>query len=115
MSPEAQRIAIAGACGWRYAGMGIWATPRGREYHGTAERVLPDYLNDLNTMHEMRRVLDNGALWGGYLNRLWDVVCPQFQQMSGLDAAIGLLLVHATAAQRAEAFLKTLNKWEDDK
>lgn len=72
----------------------------------------PDYLNDLNAMHEAEKVLDDGVLWKGYLNRLWDVVCPQFEQMSGLNAAIGLLLVHATAKQRAEAFLKTLNLWK---
>jgi hypothetical protein len=32
--------------------------------------------------------------------------------MSGLNAAVALLLLHATAAQRAEAFLKTLNLYK---
>jgi len=119
VSPEKQRIAIAQTCGYvphtpGAHGVLRWTHP---DFGSKILYVddLPDYLNDLNTMHEMRRVLDNGALWGGYLNRLWGVVCPQFQQMSEARAAIGLLLIHATAAERAEAFLKTLNKWEDDK
>lgn len=72
---------------------------------------IPRFTTDLNACHEMEKVLDDGGLWKGYCNRLWEVVCPQFEQMSGLNAAVALLLLHATAAQRCEAFLKTLGLW----
>ena len=112
MTPEEQRIAIAEACGWARNGSSRndkypWVKP----VNGVA-KSLPDYLNDLNACHEMEKVLDDGGLWNGYGYSLWEVVCPQFEQMSGLNAAVALLLLHATAAQRAEAFLKTLNLYK---
>lgn len=124
MTSEAQRIAIAEVCGWRHVHpsaryeLSDYAVDQGRligDKPGQFWDFVPDYLNDLNAMHEAEKILDDGVLWKGYLNRLWDVVCPQFQQMSGLNAAVGLLLVHATAGQRAEAFLRTLNLWDDSK
>ena len=68
------------------------------------EDDLPDYLNDLNAMHEAEKVLfAQGWEWQvRYYNRL----CA----MSGCtNSAIKTLTL--TAAQRAEAFLKTLYLW----
>ena len=59
----------------------------------------PDYLNDLNAMHEAEKVLtDKQAI-------LYDSI---------LDLISGWTF-HRTAAQRAEAFLRTIGKWEDSK
>jgi hypothetical protein len=81
MSPEAQRIAIAEACGWtRYF----------------PESTLPDYLSDLNAMHEAEKVLTPEQGW-------------EYAQNLVVDGGRGWF---ATAAQRAEAFLRTLNLWE---
>ena len=130
MTPKKQRIAVAEACGWKVhpeLEYGRYGTVDKRKHPDFPDREpayekdgalcrasgLPDYLNDLNAVHEAEKTLDDGVLWRGYLNRLWEVVCPERNQMNGLDAATGLLLVHATAAQRAEAFLKTLGLWED--
>lgn len=52
MTPEAQRIAIAEACGWQLLG-GMWHHPIGG--------FIPDYLNDLNAMHEPLR--QSGYSW----------------------------------------------------
>lgn len=61
---------------------------------------LPDYLNDLNAMHEAEKVLHlEIGLWGGY--------CGFLVKDNTWFSAVG-----ATASQRAEAFLKTLNLWE---
>ena len=67
-----------------------------------------DFCNDLNAMHEAEKFLLKGfegnpeasALWMGHLLHL---VCSS---RTGLSH-------HATARQRAEAFLKTLGKWEE--
>jgi hypothetical protein len=104
MTPEKQRIAIAEACkklplGWPYSHM------------SETERLPspPDYLNDINAMHEAERMLfakcgndPQDDLWVDYLANL-------------LMAAPLCLREHATAAQRAEAFLRTIGKWEAGK
>ena len=99
MTLEQQRIAIAEACGWTRIGWnGVyqdWLGDRPNEDRDTYP--IPDYLNDLNAMHEAEKVLNNEqwVAYGRELNRLG--VFP---------------MVHATASQRAEAFLRTLGIWE---
>jgi hypothetical protein len=96
MTPEAQRIAIAEACGtmkWSYAlPIKIIAC------------TVPDYLNDLNAMHEAERtcIIGKEELEERYWLALYDV-CKTTRWP-----------FDATAAQRAEAFLRTLNLWRDD-
>ena len=109
MTPEAQRIAIAEACSWRCTAsfkeaFACWVRPDGMDHQ---TEWLPDYLNDLNAMHEaeMSQVdIEEGrfiVLFREYLHTIL-----------GHD---GSLAIHATAAQRAEAFLRSLGKWEDAK
>jgi hypothetical protein len=114
MTPEEQRIAIAEACGWTVKrwtdGEGnsvVGLLPPGVEKTSSSFRHSPDYLNDLNAMHEAEETLlakcgndPQDDLWVDYLANL-------------LMAAPLCLREHATAAQRAEAFLKTIGKWED--
>lgn len=113
MSPEAQRIAMAEAVGWKPSE--TWEKVRtaehcvyrrGDELRTTKE--LPDYLNDLNAMHEAEKVLqDRCFYWPNYVDELIKLVssptCP-----SNYSQAIC-----AIAAQRAEAFLRTIGKWEE--
>jgi hypothetical protein len=107
MSPEAQRIAIAEACGWkRIPADNVGAA--GRLFYGDvwwrdAENNtiacadhLPDYLNDLNAMHEAEKRVK--GVWGKYVKQLNAIADPAC----------------ATAAQRAEAFLRTLKLYTDD-
>jgi hypothetical protein len=120
MNLEQQRIKIAEACGWKRVTDGhyeSWVSPEGYEYqvmfgwqtYKDGTDILPDYLNDLNAMHEAEKTLDDdldldysenieiatGARWGA--NNSYD--------MSKYRSA--------TAAQRAEAFLRALNLWEE--
>ncbi len=73
------------------------------------QQSIPDYPADLNAMHEAEKVLsekpDNGLgslshgnPKGRYLHRLVEVCGDSFP-------------IYATASQRAEAFLRTLNLW----
>lgn len=101
MTPEAQRIAIAEACGWKPdyydedSGnrTDVWKNPRG------FIQCLPDYLNDLNAMHEAEKTL-KAIQWDAYCDWLGG---------SLYDCA------HASAASRADALLRTIGKWEGDK
>ena len=91
MTPEAQRIAIAEACGWKtgYRDPEAW-------------HPLPDYLNDLNAMHDAEKVLTSEQVTSYVyslesMNERWST--PAF----------------ATASQRAEAFLRAIGKWKECK
>jgi hypothetical protein len=63
---------------------------------------IPDYLNDLNAMHEAENILSSEK---------WQ----RRDYIDYLSEDDQWLHVHSTAAQRAEAFLRTLNLWENDK
>lgn len=112
MKPEEQRIAIAEACGWRFVYDYTYnlnsppefttISPEGRRFCGHH----PDYLNDLNAMHEAEKVLPYEKLYA-YEDWLKD------GNSSGGHPA-QLCHWHASAAQRAEAFLRTLNLWKDE-
>lgn len=123
MTPEAQRIAIAEACGWKspyhpenIAGMnGWWSQKRGVWWvNPLSERVMissvPDYPNDLNAMHEAEKVLmhDQQVQFSIEVGRLTTAYLP-----ASRSAWTDFTLMHATAAQRAEAFLRTLNLWKE--
>jgi len=105
MNPESQRIAIAEARGFlRSERDGFWYWPHGfptassRPYAELFE--FPDYLNDLNAMHEAEKVLD---------------YYQQSEFVSRLSSKVshGFNFCHATASQRAEAFLRTIGKWKE--
>ena len=64
---------------------------------------IPDYLNDLNAMHKAEKTLNpiQAAEYARILTSIaWQSEQPVFAPMT------------ATAAQRAEAFLRTLNLWK---
>lgn len=108
MTPEQQRIAIAEACGWHYSSFAAqdvklhailsWIRPGNADWQ---PECLPDYLNDLNSMHEAEKSL-TPAQWVSY----WSFLEPLACQPNNTS------ILHATAAQRAEAFLRTLNLWK---
>ncbi len=90
MTPEAQRIAIAEACGWRWTDVGNGQ--RLLKLPANWNVSLPDYLNDLNAMHKAEKILTE--------DQKFDFICSLIKVM---DTALPLV-VFATATQRAEAF-----------
>lgn len=113
MSPEAQRIAIAEADGWRVVKFG---SRRGMwRYSGDDGTILladnslpPDYPNDLNWMrHAVEHCSDQ-------TKHTYAVVLAMMFWPNGWASWLDTLAIsQATAGQRAEAFLKAINKWED--
>ena len=98
MTPKAQRIAIARA--HRAATGSHW-------WDFIYE--APDYLRDLNAMHEAEKTLTE-AQRDEYTTRLKGIVSGFSQS----ELQYAWMLTFATAAQRAEAFLRTIGKWRDD-
>ena len=108
MKPEQQRIKIAEACGWKNIKMGMnGITLLGGI--GGRRKPIPDYLNDLNAMHEAEKVL-TVAQRIAYANQIG-------VGLSGGSVGRAIpnwwFIHEATAAQRAEAFLRTLGLWEE--
>ena len=109
MTPKAQRIAIAEACGtmkWSYALAPSYALAFGRFVAAS----VPKYTEDLNAMHEAENNLEG-------MNKAEFAV--QLCRVAGKDWPNGIgggsfTHVHTTAAQRAEAFLRTIEKWEGE-
>jgi len=123
MKPEQQRIAIAEACGWTQCeyvesiGLAKGFPPLNNPpSYGTYENgmaQLPDYLNDLNAMHEAEQTLwqKDWTSRHDFVDKLARILSPTHghHQQAGLD------LLDATASERAEAFLRTMNKWKETK
>ena len=110
MSEQEINISIAEACGWtnvahntvfsgRKIGRGIFGnSPSGGEY-----RLTPNYCNDLNAMHEVEEAMSDDQYHTGYKQTLASLV--------GLAGS--MRVTSAKACQRAEAFLRTIGKWEE--
>jgi hypothetical protein len=124
MKPEQQRIAIAEACGWTCAdsvkpedkiyALMCWVAPGDDPWHLQAP---PDYPADLNAMHEAEKVLTEEQHCE-YALDLYHVVHEHTKRPTNADRyainSFGVrILIIATATQRAEAFLRTLNLWTE--
>lgn len=113
MTDIEKRIKIAKFCGWRLRETKVWEKiclvglkyitimPNGKECCG----YLPDYLNDLNAIHEAEMMLTNTQR-----DRIAKILATPFagprgsgEWDQGLHEA-----VFATARQRAEALLKII-------
>lgn len=122
MKPTDQQLAIAIACGWTDLGTTcgniLAGTPNkpagfaGCCIDGQWYTIVPDYLNDLNAMHLAEQVLTNEqAVKMGEL--LWEAASYSNGQRNHASRdEQSRAYRNATAAQRAEAFLRTLNLWE---
>jgi hypothetical protein len=135
MDKEQQRIKIAEACGvtptlvdwWAHkpddtGGSIIMSAPTkekvedwisknqdwAKGYSPKPFYRYPDYLNSLDAMHEAERWMESQETYEchRYVEFLRKVIYP------ANPATVGSFrLINATAAQRAEAFLKTLSLW----
>lgn len=105
MKLEQQRIKLAEWDGWKFK---LGPNASGWRNSDGELSPLPDYLSDLNAVHELEKKLlvgyedDPGGceLWSDYQTAL-------------ILTAPAYLSNHATAAQRCEALLKTIGLWEE--
>lgn len=118
LNPEQQNEAIALVLGWKKkptTGLmtgdnRVWICPDYSRWHEfTMTREIPNFVNDLNAMYIAEAWLsDEGSR--KFFDELNWVVARSDKQ----DCKRGPLwcMFHASAAERAEAFLKTLDLWE---
>ena len=100
MNERRQNEKIALYCGWKFDKNQYkqWISP-----DGTSWNYPPAYNKDLNQMHEAEKSLKGNTQWYKYEEILEAIVRAETAHWP----------IHATAAQRAEAFLKTIGKWEE--
>lgn len=122
MTPEAQRIAIAEACGWKDVSQGVGPNTTlflgDRPISGgyVADQRVPDYLRDRDAMAEAveKQAEKAGYLWQApYTRELRSVVIRSRRDLNEMQ--VDYWMAEASAAQRAEAFLRALWKWDDTK
>lgn len=71
---------------------------------------IPDFCNDLNAMHKAEK--HHAINFHDYGIHLYQIVVPQETRIFVKDDPKGYIW-HATAIQRAQAFLRTLGKWKE--
>ena len=110
MSDQEINMAIAEACGWRVHPDNRWIViPPNSPNSVQPLNTIPDYCNDLNAMHESEKKL---IFSERKLFRYW------LQKVKGSAIGDDVMIaidecVHSTARQRAEAFVRTIGKWEE--
>lgn len=126
MKPESQRIAIARVLGLDKLGEFRYATRKGRLlptgeagarlFYVAANKGgwneyedVPDYPSDLNAMHEAEKILASEQC-NQYNHELCEIKRPYNKTLPQAERWTW----GSSAAQRAEAFLRTLNLWTED-
>lgn len=105
MTEQQQRIAIAEACGWQsITSFGKNVTGVLNQNPNSIREHIPNYPNDLNAMHEAENYRNDLLIkWEEYRHQLSILTSRKY----GVPE-------RASASQRAEAFLKTLDLWKDN-
>ena len=97
MTDQQINEAIAEACGWRKEdGVYMWTI---NKLDCTCPELW-DWCNDLNAMHDAEKFLRDANLLFEYGMHITNSHHYEY-------------LLRATARERAEAFLRTLGKWEE--
>ena len=108
MTDRKLNIIIARACGWKSkeetnGEPWLWQRTR-KDKMIESSLEPPDYCNDLNAMHEAEKLVTSDCNLT-YANQLAKIVNANYSDDPCFFCA--------TARQRAEAFLRTLGKWEE--
>lgn len=104
---------IAEACGWKWHGAEEWEPhprkPYWKQDGGVPYQTAPNYVSDLNAMHEAEKTLDARAT-EAFMKALYRQIegCYLQTYCDEIEWDESFPLVTATARQRAEAFLKTI-------
>lgn len=95
-----QNIAIAEICG--------------EDSDSIVREMIPSYTSDLKAMHEAEGFMNNSQKQR-YVTLLFQLykTADGERDVTGVAPGIGWYPVHASASQRAEAFLRVMGKWKD--
>lgn len=112
MSPDQINRAIHEHLGWKLIPAGQLYPDRwihdDRPGVWLGAEHFPNYHGDLNAMHEAEKTL--GLKWMPYVPMLARVIAECHDKHTKVSVPSNVLIA-ATAAQRSEAFLRTVGKW----
>ena len=125
MTEHSQQIVLAEARGWRFSN-DCWFSPKavakGKAlatnpdvwWAFTEESKLPDYLHDLNAIHEEEKTLncEQYEIFADFLHNIVNGYAPS-DYVQPSDMGSNTQILSATAAQRTEAVLRALERWDD--
>ena len=112
MSDQEINAAIALACGWTDIKLGVLSKELiGRSNNNSDYSVIPNYVGDLNAMHEAEQ-----ALWARDWNLRYDYIdaLARVENPTIYNRLDAVDMLDLTPRQRAEAFLRVLGKWEEE-
>jgi hypothetical protein len=119
MTDEQINIRIAEVCGWTdceyVESLGLC---KGRNrylipQYETGHSIIPNYAGCLNAMHDAEKILNfEEAEFFEY--DICDIIIKENDVLEN-PLPLRFSICHATARQRAEAFLRILGKWEESK
>ena len=106
MTDEQINQLIAEYCKWKPTTDGgiCW------DANGNAIIAPPNYANDLNAIHEALQTLISTEQQNQYINNIAEVC---WADVSRGNNQVVFNQLTSTARQQAEAFLKTIGKWEE--
>lgn len=121
MKPQAQRIAIAEACGWSdiqepIMFSALMPTPAGIAPNETDRlfSTIPDYLNSLDAMVAAEAIIGDAETQIRYAaNVLIEMGFPDLYEAHDLNVDYCWHALGASPKERAKAFLRTLNLWTE--
>ncbi len=105
MNPTEIDIAIHEALGHRVEPC-TCTRPSGKD--AATGKHVPNYHGDLNAMHEAEATMDKDECFLYH-----DTLRQNLPSRADMKVRAELWTFHATAAQRAEAFLRTVGKWKE--
>ena len=113
MTKEQINIAIAESLGWSIfyrndkGEIKSWKHPDGSIWQ---EPWVPlRFIEDLNAMHEVEKSITDPRKMLDYFNHL-----SRYNDPDARSIQDSFNIITATAAQRAEAYLRTIGKWKDE-
>lgn len=113
MNEELQRVTIARECGWNDVELRLVCEGTGMDHHvwssgiiGLGGREIPDYLGNLNACVEFEIIIAENGKANRFLCKLSEVVTGQICWK--VSEADHWACATATAEQRSEAFLRTM-------
>lgn len=119
MTEELQRVTIARECGWKDVELRLYNEGAGMDAHiwtsgiiGRGGREIPDYLWDLNAANLMEMSLSDKSPGKDKDGNALPSDRARYRVMLCLITMNQGGPISATAAKRAEAFLRTVSKWE---
>jgi len=126
MTEDEQRKAIAIACGWTAVectvcgkpgfvaktpeGATLWRGEGGYDAGSVIANNCPNFTGDLNACAEMERALKTTKQQNAYQANIAEIC---FEDQERADNQVVFNQLTATAAQRCEAFLRTVGKWRE--